>query len=795
MTSQITARSIILILLVIQQSFFVLHARDIQTCDAECESSPRYGRLSCNGRHLQCVPDPCCKRDTRHLNLAENQLTHLKIHAFQSFPRLKILDLRQNAIANVASGAFGNLGELQVLDLRVNRVRHLFPGMFTGLTGLKKLYLANNDIETMARGTFTEMTNLLSLKLNYNRINVLQNSVFLPLQSLQRLYLYGNRIAVVQERAFRGLTKVRTISLADNPLQTLPNVLPYVPAMSHLRLHNAPIICDCRMEFLRAWLRRNLYDAYESYAMCQTPSSLHGTPIYRIQTPLQCGGGGGYAPPVSREDGDPRADANGENNNAAPSDSESDYSEYSETMSEHLVSPAPKTGSQGSGSKRGTADTGRPHYPSTTTWDNSELAPLTPRVTVGPDQEAETQYFGRGHRTGASWDISPPASPSKMTYLVNEETPEGGVTEQPRQSDVSASNSNSWFVDNPRRFPENGSSHDPSWPHNGEDGSDNANQDDSTPAVTPRTSPNPKEKPAAEEPQGPPQTWGLLGSSAIIDCPIHVHDVNVSSVKWLTPHGKLVMSNSSRYGISGRGSLIVHNLQAYDHGTYRCIVRKSSNSVKMLPARLVLACPCHEKPKEPSFEPSINTTRSPHADAGSHPHNMPPPFEPGCSSVPMVVAIVTTFQATVALCVITFCLCCSKNINSSIKERACTGVPEPIAVVDHSGKFHSRSRNFARSSDPTSLTTFSTRGSESYEALTDRFAPRQSSSVRSFESFYDVPSPSDYVNYRKPKDYMYMIGYVETSNGRRAIGYRSSAESQCASIKEVTNENIYVTKD
>ena len=760
-------------------------AEPISTCDFECESHPRFGKLSCEGQLLQCVPDPCCKTDTRHLSMAHNQLTHLKILAFKSFPRLKVLDLRQNAIANIAPGAFSNLEELQLLDLRANQVRYLYTGMFNGLTALKKLYLANNNIETIAPGTFTGMTNLISLKLNYNGLTGLGSNMFHSLQALQRLYIYGNQITTVHEHAFSGLANLVTLSLAENPLVTFPNFLPYLPEISYIRLQNTPLICDCRLEFLRVWLRENMYNAYESYAMCSQPNQYLGIPIYRIPDPIRCATTKDGPSQVNRETivQSPHPRDSPISTGPLNLDSESDYSEVLTSFSDP---------SQRSGSRKGTRTNGkgagrRDTRPSSTA--RGRVDPLTPRRAITPTGSSGVTG---GHRLTIRHGIHH-ITPPTVTQPLRKDKPEDGFPAPPGTNGVSSADSrfSTTFHDMPRP-PRTGSRSDTSW-HNA-DRSYQSRQDDSFLPTPSHTTPEPPKSPKVDEvPPGAPTAWGLRGSSVTIDCPVHVHNANESKIKWLTPHGKLVMSNVSRYAITKRGSLVIHNLQAYDHGTYKCIVRTALNSVKMLPTRLMLACPCHETSGQQPFGPGSNASGQADYDPAKHPQERPPRHESGCSSVPMVVAIVTTFQATVALCVITFCLCCSKNINSSFKDRTCTGMPEPISVMNTQEKVDPKSQDFGRSTETGSGSGLSSRASDFYEALTDRFAPRQASSIRSSDSFYD--SQSEYVNYRRPKNYMYMIGYMDTSKGQKAIGYRSSSESQCASIREITNENIYVSKD
>ena len=171
----------------------------------------------------------------------------------------------------------------------------------------------------------------------------------------------------------------------------------------------------------------------------------------------------------------------------------------------------------------------------------------------------------------------------------------------------------------------------------------------------PSGSPSP-ELPTHEVPPAglPPEAWGLKGSKMFLDCGNDAHKAARmgSRVKWLTPSGGVVNQRArGRFVVASNGSLVVSRLQDADTGAYRCIIRNDTTTRISL-VRLQVACPCSisENPGRTDPEYGFETTLEP--------PNITPELRNrlACNITPVVVAVVTTFQATVALCSIVFCL-------------------------------------------------------------------------------------------------------------------------------------------
>ena len=171
----------------------------------------------------------------------------------------------------------------------------------------------------------------------------------------------------------------------------------------------------------------------------------------------------------------------------------------------------------------------------------------------------------------------------------------------------------------------------------------------------PHDSPFPELPTPAVPPAGtPPEAWGLKGSKMCLDCGQEARQAarSGSRVKWLTPSGGVVNHQGrGRFVVAANGSLVVSKLQGADTGAYRCIIRNDTTT-RISMVRLQVACPCGMTAKS-----GINNQ---YPDVGFGTTIDPPPTPEtrgrrSCNITPVVVAIVTTFQATVALCSIVFC--------------------------------------------------------------------------------------------------------------------------------------------
>ena len=96
------------------------------------------------------------------LNLADNQLTSLKVGMFQGLVVLEYLILSGNNISSIEDNTFVNLTRLEGLFLNGNRLESLSPGTFCGLESIVELSLSNNRLTSLPQDVFIPLPRPLS---------------------------------------------------------------------------------------------------------------------------------------------------------------------------------------------------------------------------------------------------------------------------------------------------------------------------------------------------------------------------------------------------------------------------------------------------------------------------------------------------------------------------------------------------------------------------------------------------------------------------------------------------------
>ncbi|XP_069684373.1 adhesion G protein-coupled receptor A3 isoform X2 [Periplaneta americana] len=106
--------------------------------------------------------------DIFHLDLSDNNITHLQQEAFTYLLSLQKLNLSRSHIYSIENEAFANLTNLKRLDLYGNRLKFINIHTFAGLENLEKLVLSQNFIMKIKEGTFDELISLKQLDLSGN---------------------------------------------------------------------------------------------------------------------------------------------------------------------------------------------------------------------------------------------------------------------------------------------------------------------------------------------------------------------------------------------------------------------------------------------------------------------------------------------------------------------------------------------------------------------------------------------------------------------------------------------------
>lgn len=192
------------------------------------------------------------------LILQQNNILYVHRRAFFGLQNLQILDLSKNLISHLHMGQFSNMPKLRILDLSNNNIKYLPKDVFTN-TLLEKLDLSSNafsvvpsislseigfslrhfsiaynNIEHIDSTTFPDIPFLQFLDLSSNKLTILPDNVFTSLSLLQKLDLSFNPIRANFKELFHYAQNLKTLSLANTGITTVPH-LP-LPNLVHLNL-------------------------------------------------------------------------------------------------------------------------------------------------------------------------------------------------------------------------------------------------------------------------------------------------------------------------------------------------------------------------------------------------------------------------------------------------------------------------------------------------------------------------------------------------------------------------------
>ena len=95
---------------------------------------------------------------THALNLSDNNIAEIEVHAFQSLINLEYLDLHNNELRKLEADLFLHLSLLKELYLDSNMLQRLPPNIFHTLTSLKHLLLDKNELGELHADLFLNLS-------------------------------------------------------------------------------------------------------------------------------------------------------------------------------------------------------------------------------------------------------------------------------------------------------------------------------------------------------------------------------------------------------------------------------------------------------------------------------------------------------------------------------------------------------------------------------------------------------------------------------------------------------------
>lgn len=226
-------------------------------------------------------------------NLAElfigtNSFTSIPHNAFQELKGLQRLDLRSAALANITAGAFKGLEGIKVLDLTDNRLVRIPTDELRQLLRLEELSLSQNEFEVIQSGALEGIVNLRELKIEGSaKLKRIEAGAFTDNGNLESIIISSNiALTDIQDGVFNGLSHLKSVVLKGNALSTLNEGRFAWNELQMLDISDNPIVCDCRVLWLRNVLASRNTTQNEPSVICASPERLRGRNLAEITSDL-----------------------------------------------------------------------------------------------------------------------------------------------------------------------------------------------------------------------------------------------------------------------------------------------------------------------------------------------------------------------------------------------------------------------------------------------------------------------------------------------------------------------------
>lgn len=132
-------------------------------------------------------------------------------------PYLIHLDLGDNNISHLAPKEFQHLTDLKSINLDGNRISTISENIFSQQIQVKTLNLARNGLYELNPNSFVNLRSLIELDLSFNKLEHVDATVLKPIEStLEKLVLSGNHVPMGEIRDLLWKNHVLTIlEIAD----------------------------------------------------------------------------------------------------------------------------------------------------------------------------------------------------------------------------------------------------------------------------------------------------------------------------------------------------------------------------------------------------------------------------------------------------------------------------------------------------------------------------------------------------------------------------------------------------
>ncbi|KAM6440374.1 toll-like receptor 2 isoform 1-T1 [Liasis olivaceus] len=148
------------------------------------------------------------------LDLAFNNIVHIRDGDLKFAVNLKMLLLQSNLIHTIDEDAFDFLGKLECLDLSKNNLTYLSPSWFKHLSSLQKLNIKGNSYSKLGEiPLFSGLQKLGYLYLGNDKFSSLQTKDFEGISVLEELEIEGQNLKQYQPGTLQSLEYINQIFL------------------------------------------------------------------------------------------------------------------------------------------------------------------------------------------------------------------------------------------------------------------------------------------------------------------------------------------------------------------------------------------------------------------------------------------------------------------------------------------------------------------------------------------------------------------------------------------------------
>lgn len=182
------------------------------------------------------------------LDLSNNGLTAVPIHALSNLEALHTLLLSNNRIPHLVNGSFDGNFKLQQLHISGNPM-HFEEFMFAGLEdSLRRLYLKNMKLPSLPIPALKELQKLVFIDVSHNNFQHIGEHFFHGIRA-RRLVMRSMKVRHISPEAFVHLHRPIAMDLSDNRIHDVSFVV-QAPRCTfyELNLTMNPIECDCNVE-------------------------------------------------------------------------------------------------------------------------------------------------------------------------------------------------------------------------------------------------------------------------------------------------------------------------------------------------------------------------------------------------------------------------------------------------------------------------------------------------------------------------------------------------------------------